>query len=130
MFPNMFQYYNIDYMDSELKIAKYINKIPYRAFYNTKFDSTTIPNELEIPANISEIGELAFSYSEITTFIFKQSPNQFVALPKAGDGTGMFDSKDGTLKNIYTDNYFIRYYDFEADNITATFYHLDGTLWE
>jgi hypothetical protein len=43
---------------------------------------------------------------------------------------GCFSYKSATAKNIYTDNTSVKNYDWSTnENITATFYHLDGTAW-
>lgn len=43
---------------------------------------------------------------------------------------GCFSYKSATTKNIYTDNEIVKNYDWATnENITPTFYHLDGTAW-
>lgn len=61
--------------------------------------------------------------------IFNQPLGMEVFLPEAGDGTGLSYSKNAVERNIYTDNETIKNYNWAGDNITATLYHLDGTLW-
>lgn len=42
---------------------------------------------------------------------------------------GAFAYKSASTKNIYTDNTSVKNFDWSGENITPTFYHLDGTAW-
>ena len=52
-----------------------------------------------------------------------------VEMPQAGDGTGVAYFKNAREYTIYTDNPVIKNYNWTADNVTATIYHLDGSAW-
>lgn len=52
-----------------------------------------------------------------------------VEMPQAGNGTGVTYYKTAREFTIYTDNPTIKNYDWATDNVTPTFYHLDGTAW-
>lgn len=94
---------------------------------NTSLTSVTIPN------NVNIIGPSAFANSSgamnITNAYFRQPSGMAVTLPTAGSSKGMFYVKTARNMNVYTDNETIKNYDWATDNITATFYHLDGTAW-
>ena len=45
-------------------------------------------------------------------------------------GEGCAYYKSAVTTTIYTDNDDIKNYNWAGDNVTPTFYHLDGTLWE
>lgn len=128
MYPNMFSYQALDTFNP--RIPSHIKNISQNAFYGTYSGFLDAEYVLEIPETIEIIENGAFSDSAVPTFKFNHLENQFINLPIAGSQTGMFYSKNATSKKIYTDNIHIRNYDFVSDNITATFYHLDGTLWE
>jgi hypothetical protein len=92
---------------------------------NSNFTSLTIPS------TVQTIGASAFkNTTTLTTLIFEQPANMSLTLPTAGSSTGMGYCKSATQKTIYTDNLQIKNYDWASDNITATFYHLNGTSWE
>lgn len=83
---------------------------------------------LEIPSGVHTIGSLSLDCG--MALIFMQPKDMVINLPTAGDSTGIAYNKNAKTKNIYTDNLAIKNYNWSADNVTATFYHLDGTLWE
>lgn len=83
---------------------------------------------LEIPSGVHTIGSLSLDCG--MDLIFMQPKDMVINLPTAGDSTGIAYNKNARTKNIYTDNLAIKNYNWSADNVTATFYHLDGTLWE
>lgn len=87
-----------------------------------------------IPASVKRIGEEAFAYNSgsmgLTTMTFNQPAGMYVELPSAGNGTGMLYVKTAREMTIYTDNEYIKNYNYSADNITATILHLDGSAWE
>ena len=86
-----------------------------------------------IPASVSKIGVNAFAYTDgsmaLAELRFNQPAGMYVELPTAG-ANGMFKVKTARSMTIYTDNEYIKNYDYSADNITATIYHLDGSAWE
>ena len=65
----------------------------------------------------------------MATVRFEQPSGMEITLPKAGSTEGMFYSKTARPMDVYTDNETIKNYAWASDNITATFYHLDGTTW-
>lgn len=90
-----------------------------------------------IPKNVTGFGvgslltdttSLGTSKSVIIKFL--QPAGMSVSLPPAGDQYGIAYSKKSKNYTIYTDNEIIKNYDWGADNVVATFYHLDGTAWE
>lgn len=86
-----------------------------------------------IPDTVNKIGSFAFSNSSgsmnISTMTFNQPRDMQVELPTAGSLSGFLYVKTARNMNIYTDNLIIKNYNYSADNITATLYHLDGTPW-
>lgn len=61
----------------------------------------------------------------ITTLICRQPSGYYVQLPsKGGEGSGLSYNKNSRNMTIYTDNEYIKNYDWAGDNITATFYPL------
>lgn len=70
----------------------------------------TMTSEFHDPANTTSL----------TSVIFRQPAGMVVNLPESG----LFDTKSSCSLNIYTDNEYIRNYDWAGDNITATFYPL------
>ena len=89
--------------------------------------------KISVPKGVSNIGNLAFSHSTgsmaITDAYFYQPSGMTITLPTAGSNYGMFYVKTARSMNIYTDNETIKNYAWSSDNITPTFYHLDGTAW-
>lgn len=95
---------------------------------------TTRVTSITVGASVKTIGNSAFKRSTgtviLTEVIFKQPATMTdITLPVAGSDTGMFYTKSATPLNIYTDNEIIKNYAWARDNITPTFYHLDGTAW-
>lgn len=125
MFPYMFYYQDVSIFKP--KIPEYIKTIPKSSFEGVTYKGNYA---LEIPKSIKKIEGFAFAYSELNEFIFKQDAYQLIILPIAGNATGMFYTKNAKNIKIYTDNIAIKNYDYKSDNVTPTFYHLDGTLWE
>lgn len=64
------------------------------------------------------------------TVKFLTPANAVVKMPNAGANEGFAYYKSARPMTIYTDNETIKNYDWATDNITATIYHLDGSLWE
>ena len=84
---------------------------------------------------MSKIGAKAFvpnsNYgSSPEVFVFSQPSGMSVELPTSGSSTGLAYFKSAREITIYTDNEDIKNYDWSGDNVTATFYHLDGSAWE
>lgn len=91
------------------------------------FNGCTALLDFTVPANVSKIGNLAFA-SIKESIRFMQPAGMEVSLPTAGTN-GMCYVKSATSLTIYTDNETIKNYNYSADNITATIYHLDGSAW-
>ena len=127
------------------------NKDMFRAIIDRSITEVTIPSsittigsgafggctqltEITIPSEINTIQSLAFSDQtstiSFTSMVFKQPSGATVSLPSAGSTSGMVYSKVAKEVNIYTDNETIKNYAWATDNVTATFYHLDGSAWE
>ena len=142
---NAFQLYsnlkNITLPNSITSIGKY-------AFYGCSgLTSITLPNSITsigkyafygcsgltsitIPSSVTSIENSAFNNcSNLTTVTFNQPNGMTVSLPTAGSGSGMLYNKTAREVTIYTDNETIKNYDWATDNVTPTFYHLDGTAW-
>ena len=85
---------------------------------------------ITIPKSVKTIEKKAFAYNGLTSIKFLHGENDTINLPTAGDLNGAFYSKNAYNLTIYTDNLMIKNYDWATDNVTPTFYHLDGTLWE
>lgn len=107
---------------NDFTIPSHIVEIGMRAF-----DNATI-EEITIPKSIRKIGNAAFADCSVKTVRFMHGENNKIELPVAGR-TGAFYCKSAKEMTIYTDNLTIKNYDWVADNITPTFYHLDGTAW-
>lgn len=85
---------------------------------------------ITIPRNIGRIRDSAFkNTSAISNIYFNHSSSDSIILPTAGSSAGMFYRKTARSANVYTDNETVKNYAWSSDNITATFYHLDGTAW-
>lgn len=85
--------------------------------------------EIEIPASIVEIGEMAFAQSAQTMTLknltFNEEVNQNVKFPASGQGSGAFYTKSSIQTNVYTENLSVLNYDWAGDNRTVSFYGLD-----
>ena len=119
---NAFQLYsnlkNITLPNSITSIGKY-------AFYGCSGLTS-----ITIPSSVTSIENSAFNNcSNLTTVTFNQPNGMTVSLPTAGSGSGMLYNKTAREVTIYTDNETIKNYDWATDNVTPTFYHLDGTAW-
>lgn len=125
-YPYMFYYQIVG--EKNVYFPSFIDTIaPYTFYYAT---SSYTLGSLIIPKHIKKIGERAFSMSRITSIKFLHDSEAHIFLPTAGSETGMFYVKSARNVTIYTDNEMIKNYDWATDNITPTFYHLDGTVWE
>ena len=84
----------------------------------------------------SDYLELGNSFSLLSNvFYFEQPAGMYVDLPKAGN-TGMggmmltsLSTMSAKVCTIYTDNEYIKNYNYKADGVNATIYHLDGSRW-
>lgn len=102
-------------------------RISKKMFYQGTY---ALLEEVTIGANCTEIGEQAFGgASALKKLTFEQPNNISVVFPTAGSSTGAFYYKSARTVSIYTDNESVKNHDWATDNITATFYHLDGTAW-
>ena len=82
----------------------------------TKFETGTF----------NEFGGTSSATSESSYMRFLHAETDAVELP----ASGLFYTKSATYLNIETDNPIIKNYNYAADNVVPTFYHLDGSLWE
>ena len=116
---------------SKLKTINLPNSL--KSIGESCFTNDQALTSITIPSSVENIGKLAFSYSggamKIADAYFNQPSGMTVNLPTAGSGSGMFYVKTARSMNIYTDNETIKNYAWSSDNITPTFYHLDGTAW-
>ena len=108
--------------DINFNFPPQLTKFSYHTFYYSKLNGFTIPRQItNIAANAFEQRgsvqnpTLTFEHSEIDPIVIEP---------------GSFTVKNADQYTIYTDSPIIKNYDWAADNITATFYHLDGTIWE
>ena len=116
------------YVDSVI-LNEGLEEIGERAFYACSGLTT-----ITIPSTVKKIKDLAWARTDgsmnISSVTFNQAANMQIELPTAGSSTGMFYVKTAREMTIYTDNETIKNYNWNADNITATILHLDGTAWE
>jgi len=84
----------------------------------------TALTEIRIPKNVATMGQYCFYDSKATNVYFEQPAGMTVSM------TQVFNGKNARTMNVYTDNESIKNYNWSGDNITPTFYHLDGTAWE
>lgn len=85
--------------------------------------------KLEVPRTVTRLYRESFGNSPSELY-FLHSPTDTIVFPTAGQNTGAFYNKTARTMTIYTDNPTIKNYDYSADNVTATIYHLDGSAWE
>ena len=126
----------------DLSQATLLNKIPKYCF------AQGVKSSIIMPPNITEIGEYSFynqsslksitipetvdkicdsafyGSSSLKTITFNTPADKEITL-----GNQLFYYKSAKSVAIYTENETIKNYDWAADNITPTFYHLDGTAW-
>lgn len=89
-------------------------------------DSNTNITSVTIPSSVVEIGDSVFdSATNLTSVRFEQSSDKVITF-----GQSVFYSKSAKEMTIYTDNLYVVNYDWDSDNITPTFYKLNGTLWD
>ena len=105
-----------------------IKDISYIGEYN--FNNIEVSDMLVIHNSVSNIGKKAFnSISNTPNIRFNHLVNDTISFTLDGS-QGPFYAKTVRNINIYTDSADIKNHDWSgAENITATFYHLDGTVW-
>jgi hypothetical protein len=83
---------------------------------------------VSIGRNVNSITGGGFSNSTgelyVKTITFNQPAGMNITLD-----SGIFDCKTHSNLTIYTDNEIIKNYNYSNDNVSPTFYHLDGTAW-
>lgn len=85
--------------------------------------------KLEVPRTVTRLYRESFGTSPSELY-FLHSPTDTIVFPTAGQNKGAFYGKSARTMTIYTDNETVKNYDYAADNVTATIYHLDGSAWE
>lgn len=104
--------------------VKNLTKIGQNAVYSQKIEY------LEIDKSITSLSALAFNSCTFTEIKFKHSNSDNIEFLLDSSNYGPFHSKTAIAVNIYTDNNYIKNHDWVTnENITPTFYHLDGTAW-
>ena len=89
-----------------------------------------LPDEVTIPKTVHTFGSCCIISSNIKKLIFKHSNSDSVTFNLNSSNQGPFYTKTARTFDVYTDNDYIRNWDFATnDNSTVTFYHLDGTPW-
>ena len=88
------------------------------------FSSQSALTKITIGASVNRITGTIVPGNTVKDFIFRQPAGMVIDLPTPGDDTGMAYDKDAYSANVYTDNEYIRNYDWAKDNVTATFYSL------
>lgn len=115
---------------TDVTINEGVVKLGDEAFFDYSNSNFTT---IVIPSSVNYIGNRCFQNSVITTATFNQPQNMTVRLPRGGGNSlvvyGMFYNKTARNMTVNTDNYDIANYDYNADNVTATILHLDGTSW-
>lgn len=96
------------------------NEIGKEAFYGATITSVTIPK------TVTKISADAFRQTTGSyTLRFEQPAGTAIQMPTSN----LFYHKNAKSLTIYTDNETIKNYNWAGDNVTPTFYHLDGTAW-
>lgn len=98
------------------------------------FLENTLYGSIIFPASIKKFEAKTFeefsgtsaATAESAYLRFLHTETDVVELP----ASGLFNIKSTTYLNIETDNPIIKNYNYAADNVVPTFYHLDGSLWE
>lgn len=142
-------FYNCTGLTS-ITIPNSVTSIGSSAFQASGLTDITIPNSVTsigasafkgcskltnatIGSGVSNFGASIFANSSealyIQTIRFNQPSGMAVTLPTAGSSTGMFYCKTASTLTVYTDNETIKNYNYATDNVTPTFYHLDGSAW-
>lgn len=92
----------------------------------TDVDYLNIPANSEVifPETLTNFRKGCFKWNGTTTLKFLTPSGVEVNMPEK-----FTNSKTAFSITIYTDNETIKNYDWAGANLTATFYHLDGTAW-
>jgi len=134
-----------------INIKSTVRTLPNNAFYSLNGGSIFVTStcNINIEEGLTTLGDNAFPVTDLIfpstlitikgaidrgnvsghTYTFKTPSGVAMTLPTAGNGSGMFYNKTAKTMTIYTDNETIKNYNWSADNVTPTFYHLDGTAW-
>ena len=89
------------------------------------FSGQTALTQITVGSNVNRFTGTLTPGTNIKNLIFRQPAGMVIELPEAGkDCYGLGYNKDSYSINIYTDNEYIKNYDWAADNVTATFYPL------
>lgn len=89
------------------------------------FSGQTALTQITVGSNVNRFTGTLTPGTNIKNLIFRQPAGMVIELPEAGEeGYGLGYNKDSYSINIYTDNEYIKNYDWAADNVTATFYPL------
>lgn len=110
---------------TNLTLAEGLQHIDESAFVQSGLTSIVIPSTVSYIGNCLFGNSLGLNSIILTTITFKQPNGMEITL-----GSDLFKTKTAQALTVYTDNETIKNYDYVADNVTPTFYHLDGTLWE
>lgn len=79
---------------------------------------------LGISSSVEEINGNICCGTTTTTLVFKHPAGKYIKLPTPGSNSGMAYNKDSRALTVYTDNEYIKNYDWATDNATVTFYPL------
>lgn len=79
---------------------------------------------ITVGSSVRKIGSYLTPSTTTTTLIFRQPAGMYIELPTAGNGSGMAYDKDSRAISVYTDNEYIKNYDWATDNVTVTIYPL------
>lgn len=93
------------------------------------FNNHSSLTKITVGASVRYIGSNLTPGTQTTTLIFRQPAGMYIELPIPGDSLekpcpGMAYNKSSRNVSIYTDNEYIRNYDWATDGVTATFYPL------
>lgn len=119
------------------KLGKYalrgvsIKKINFGSLTSLGDDSLVgLPAEVTVPKTLHTFGSCCMPTTTTTKYIFKHTNSDSVTFNLNSSNQGPFYNKTARTFDVYTDNDYIRNWDFATyDNSTVTFYHLDGTPW-
>lgn len=112
-----------------LNLPSHLTHLRTRTFMeNTLYGSIIFPASIKKfeTKTFEEFGGTSTATAESSYLRFLHAETDVVELP----ASGLFNTKSTTYFNIETDNPIIKNYNYAADNVVPTFYHLDGSLWE
>lgn len=115
-----------EYIDNNITKFSFGNNKVLTSIPNNFFSGTgqNFAMDITFPANIVKFGQKCFTGITAGNLRFLQPAG--TTLDIATDAFGASKSYAGVL-NIYTENEAILNYDWSANYVTPTFYHLDGT---